>query len=39
MVKAYSIDLRKRVIEYIEEGSNYISASSRYNVSRDTIRQ
>lgn len=39
MGKAYSIDLRKRVIEYIEEGNNYISASSRYNISRETVRK
>jgi transposase len=39
MGKAYSIDLRKRVIGYIEEGNNYISASNRYNVSRETARK
>jgi transposase len=39
MGKAYSKDLRKRVIEYIEEGNNYTSASSRYNISRETARK
>ena len=39
MGKAYSIDLRKRVIEYIEEGNNYISASNRYKISRETVRK
>lgn len=39
MGKAYSIELRERVIEYIEEGNNYISASNRYKISRETVRK
>ena len=39
MGKAYSIDLRKRVINYIEHGNSYASTSRRYEVSRETTRK
>ena len=39
MPKAYSKDLRKRVINYIKSGNNYSAAGERYNVSRETARK
>ena len=39
MGKAYSSDLRKRVISYIEQGNSYASTSRRYEVSRETTRK
>lgn len=39
MPKAYSIDLRERVIKYIEQGNNYIQTSSIYEISRETARK
>lgn len=39
MPQAYSIDLRKRVIKYIEQGNSYAASSRRYEVSRETARK
>ena len=35
----YSLDLRKRVITYIEEGKSKASASRKFNISPDTIHR
>ena len=39
MPKAYSIDLRERVIKYIEQGNSYAKASSVYEISREAVRK
>lgn len=39
MSKAYSIDLRERVIKYIEEGNSYTASGKLYEVSRETARK
>lgn len=39
MTKAYSIDLRKRVIKYIEKGNSYTSSGEVYEISRETARK
>lgn len=36
---SYSIDLRKKVLKYIEEGGSIVKASSLFTVSRPTIYQ
>ena len=39
MSKPYSLDLRKRAVKYIEQGSSYLSASRRYEISHETVRK
>ena len=34
---SYSIDLRKRVLDFIEGGGSKVEAAKRYNISRGTI--
>ena len=38
-VMRYSIDLRQRVLKYIQEGGTKVSASNRFSVSRGVIYQ
>ena len=39
MSRPYSIDLRKRAVNYIKQGNSYASASRRYEVSHETVRK
>ena len=39
MTKAYSLDLRRRVIKYVETGNSYAAAERLYDVSRETTRK
>ena len=38
-IMRYSIDLRQRVLKYIQEGGTKVSASQRFSVSRGVIYQ
>jgi transposase len=35
---SYSVDLRKRVLKYVEENNNMFEASKIYDVSYNTVR-
>ena len=39
MSKAYSIDLRERVVEYVENGGTKVEAARIFKVSRDTVQR
>ena len=39
LVRAYSLDLRERVIEFLEKGNNTKTASEVFNVSQRTVQR